>query len=87
MPQWLGKSNDPTDTFIFHLLRGFHCAGRCTACGACETACPVNIKVREFNRIMELAVETNWNYSAGLSWEQKPPLTVFQVDDHADFIK
>ena len=86
-PQWLGKSSDPMDTMTFHLLRGLHCAGRCTACGACETACPVNIKVREFNRVMELTVRTNWNYEAGQSWDQKPPLTMFQTDDSADFIK
>jgi hypothetical protein len=35
-PQWLGKSQDEMDTFTFHILRGFHCAGRCTGCGACE---------------------------------------------------
>ena len=86
-PQWLGKSDDPMDTLTFHLLRGLHCAGRCTACGACETACPVNIKVREFNRILELTVKTNWNYEAGQSWDQKPPLTMLQTDDSADFIK
>ncbi|MDR1309678.1 MAG: 4Fe-4S binding protein [Deltaproteobacteria bacterium] len=86
-PQWLGKSTDPMDTMTFHLLRGLHCAGRCTSCGACETACPVNIKVREFNRVMELTVQNNWNYEPGLSWDQKPPLTMFQTDDAADFIK
>jgi ferredoxin len=86
-PQWLGKSDDPMDTLTFHLLRGLHCAGRCTSCGACETACPVNIKVREFNRVMELTVKDNWGYEAGLSWDQKPPLTMFQTGDSADFIK
>jgi ferredoxin len=86
-PQWLGKSTEPMDTLTFHLLRGYHCAGRCTSCGACETACPVNIKVREFNRLMELTVQANWNYEAGLSWDQKPPLTVFNPNDEAGFIK
>ncbi|MDR1870944.1 MAG: Coenzyme F420 hydrogenase/dehydrogenase, beta subunit C-terminal domain [Deltaproteobacteria bacterium] len=86
-PQWLGKSTDPMDTMTFHLLRALHCAGRCTACGACETACPVNIKVREFNRVLDKAVQENWSYEPGLTWEQKPPLTVYQPNDPADFIK
>ncbi|MDR2443163.1 MAG: Coenzyme F420 hydrogenase/dehydrogenase, beta subunit C-terminal domain [Deltaproteobacteria bacterium] len=86
-PQWLGKSTDPMDTLTFHILRGLHCSGRCTSCGACETACPVNIKVREFNRVTELTVQNNWHYEAGQSWDQKPPLTMFQTDDQADFIK
>jgi ferredoxin len=86
-PQWLGKSTDPMDTLTFHLLRGLHCAGRCTSCGACETACPINIKVREFNRIAEETVKEKWNYEAGLAWDQKPPLTVFLPDDEAGFIK
>ncbi|MDR1545737.1 MAG: Coenzyme F420 hydrogenase/dehydrogenase, beta subunit C-terminal domain [Deltaproteobacteria bacterium] len=86
-PQWLGKSNDPMDTLTFHLLRGLHCSGRCTSCGACETVCPVNIKVREFNRILELTVQKEWQYEPGLSWDQKPPLTMFQTDDAAEFIK
>jgi coenzyme F420-reducing hydrogenase beta subunit len=86
-PQWLGKSTDPMDTLTFHLLRGLHCSGRCTACGSCETACPVNIKVREFNRVTEQTVQSAWGYEAGLDWEQKPPLTVFQPGDEAGFIK
>jgi ferredoxin len=86
-PQWLGKSTDPMDTLTFHLLRGLHCSGRCTSCGACESACPVNIKVREFNRITEQTVRAKWGYEAGLSWDQKPPLSVFLPDDEAGFIK
>jgi formate dehydrogenase subunit beta len=45
-PQWVGKSQDPTDIRTFHFLRAYHCAGRCTDCGACERACPMGIKVR-----------------------------------------
>jgi ferredoxin len=86
-PQWLGKSKDPMDTLVFHILRGLHCAGRCTSCGACESACPVSIKVREFNRLNEETVRTQWGYEAGLSWDQKPPLSVFLPDDEAGFIK
>jgi ferredoxin len=86
-PQWLGKSTDPMDTLTFHLLRGLHCSGRCTSCGACESACPVKIKVREFNRVTEDTVKAQWGYEAGLAWDQKPPLSVFLPDDEAGFIK
>jgi formate dehydrogenase (coenzyme F420) beta subunit len=45
-PQWVGKGQDPMDMRTFHFLRAYHCAGRCTDCGACERACPVGINMR-----------------------------------------
>ena len=86
-PQWLGKSDDGMDTLTFHLLRAFHCSGRCTACGACEAACPMDIKLREFNRVLEEEVQQGWQYVPGLAWDQKPPLTTYRPDDEAAFIK
>ena len=49
-PQWVGKSIDPTDTMTFHFLRAYHCAGRCTDCGACERVCPMGISMRQFTK-------------------------------------
>jgi len=86
-PQWLGKSKDEMDTFTFHLLRAFHCAGRCTSCGSCEAACPMDLKLREFNRLLEEEVQKDWQFVPGASWDQKPPLTTYRPDDEADFIK
>ncbi|RLB82710.1 MAG: 4Fe-4S ferredoxin [Deltaproteobacteria bacterium] len=85
-PQWLGKSIDPTDTLTFHLLRAFHCAGRCTDCGACERACPMGIKVRRFTKKLEKDVLELYNYEAGMSLETRPPLDVYRPDDPGDFI-
>ncbi len=87
MPQWMGKSQDPTDVFTFHLLRAYHCAGRCTDCGACESACPVGIKMRQFTRVLEKSVKERYGYEAGLDPDKKPPLTVFLPDDPQEFIK
>jgi len=87
MPQWLGKSIDPPDVMTYHLLRAFHCTGRCTDCGACEAACPMNIKVRQFTRLLEKDVKELYGYEAGLSLEAKPPLTVYRPDDPQEFIK
>jgi ferredoxin len=87
MPQWVGKSQDPADVMTYHLLRAFHCAGRCTDCGACESACPVSIKVREFTRLLEKDVKELYGYEPGMSLEKKPPLTVYRPDDPQEFIK
>jgi ferredoxin len=86
-PQWLGKTIDPTDTLTFHLLRAFHCAGRCTDCGACERACPVDIKVRQFTKKLEKDVLELYGYEAGMTMETRPPLDVYQPDDPGDFIE
>jgi formate dehydrogenase subunit beta len=41
-----GQKPGPFDVRTFHFLRAYHCAGRCTDCGACERACPVGINMR-----------------------------------------
>ena len=87
MPQWVGKSQDRSDVMTYHLLRAFHCAGRCTDCGACESACPMDIKVRQFTRLLEKDVFERYGYEAGLSLEKSPPLTVYRPDDPQEFIK
>jgi formate dehydrogenase (coenzyme F420) beta subunit len=87
MPQWVGKSQNPTDVMTYHLLRAFHCAGRCTECGACESACPMGIKVREFTRILEKDVWERYQYEPGLSLDVTPPLAVYRPDDPQEFIK
>jgi formate dehydrogenase subunit beta len=86
-PQWVGKSIDPTDTMTFHILRAFHCAGRCTDCGACEQACPVDIKVRSFTRKLNKDVLDLYGCEAGLSIEERPPLDTYRPDDYDTFIR
>lgn len=86
-PQWVGKSIDPVDTMTFHILRAYHCAGRCTDCGACERVCPVGIPVRQFTKKLNKDAEVLFDWEAGLSLEQRPPLDVYRPDDYDDFIR
>ncbi|MBN2062585.1 MAG: 4Fe-4S dicluster domain-containing protein [Deltaproteobacteria bacterium] len=86
-PQWVGKSIDPTDTMTFHILRAYHCAGRCTDCGACERACPMGIPVRQFTKKLNKDTENLFKWEAGLTEDQRPPLDVYRVDDYNDFIR
>jgi ferredoxin len=85
-PQWVGKTLDPTDTRTFHFLRAYHLAGRCTDCGACERACPVGIKVRQFTKKLEKDVKELYGYEVGLSLEERPPLDTFKPGDPESFI-
>jgi len=86
-PQWVGKSSDPTDTMTFHILRAYHCAGRCTDCGACERACPVGISMRQFTKKLNKDAEALFSWEAGLSPDQRPPLDVYRPDDYDGFIR
>lgn len=86
-PQWVGKSIDPTDTMTFHFLRAYHCAGRCTDCGACERVCPMSISMRQFTKKLNKDTQELFSWEAGLDPEKRPPLDVYQPDDYNDFIK
>ncbi|ABK17656.1 4Fe-4S dicluster domain-containing protein [Syntrophobacter fumaroxidans] len=86
-PQWVGKSTDPTDTRTFHFLRAYHLAGRCTDCGACERACPVGIKVRQFTKKLEKDVKELYGYEVGLSLDERPSLDTYRPGDPESFIK
>ncbi len=85
-PQWVGKSIDPTDTALFHILRAYHCAGRCTDCGACESACPMGIRMRLFTKKLEKDVLELYGVEAGMDPDTPPPLTTYRPDDPQNFI-
>ncbi len=86
-PQWVGKGQNKTDIDTFHFLRAFHCAGRCTDCGACVEACPMNIDVRLFTRKLNKDAFEMFGWEAGLDPERRPALDVFNPDDPDEFIK
>ena len=86
LPQWIGKSTDASDTMIFHLMRAYHLAGRCVACGACERACPVGVDIRKLNRKLLKDVKDLFGYEPGLSVDEASPLATFRPDDPEPFI-
>jgi ferredoxin len=86
-PQWVGKGQNETDVATFHFLRAFHCAGRCTDCGACVEACPMGINVRDFTRKLNKDALELFGWEAGLDLDKRPPLDVYSPNDPNDFIK
>lgn len=86
-PQWVGKSQDPMDIRTFHFLRAYHCAGRCTDCGACERACPAGINMRLLTKKLNKDCLEMYGWEAGLSLDSRPALDIYKTNDPEDFIK
>jgi ferredoxin len=85
-PQWIGKTPEVTDNIIFHLIRNLHLAGRCVDCGACVSACPVNLDLRPMSRKVEKEMKDRFNYVAGLDSTEKPAMASPKEDEKQDFI-
>ncbi|GAF73983.1 unnamed protein product [marine sediment metagenome] len=86
LPRWTGITNDISDTMFFHIGRIFHQAGRCVDCGACVAACPVGIDLRKFTYKLVKDVKNLYEYEAGLSLEELPPLATYKPDDEQEFM-
>ena len=85
-PRWIGASTDISDVTIYHLVRAFHMAGRCTECGACARACPMGIDTRLLTRKMGQEVEDLYGYRPGEDVDATPVLSAFAMDDAQDFL-
>lgn len=74
-----------TDSFeekMFHIIRAFHVAGRCTDCGECTRVCPQGIPLHLFNRkYIKDINEFYGDYSAGETAGQRGPLINFTLND------
>lgn len=74
-----------TDTFeekMFHIIRSFHVAGRCTDCGECSRVCPQGIPLHLLNRkFIKDINEFYGEFQAGEDSESKGPLTSFTLED------
>ena len=67
---------------MFHIIRAFHVAGRCTDCGECSRVCPQGIPLHLFNRKFIRDINALYGeFQSGEDAETKGPLTSFRTDD------
>ena len=77
------KANaDDFEENLFHIIRAFHVAGRCTDCGECSRVCPQGIPLHLLNRKFIKDVDEFYGeYQAGADNTTKYPLTNFTKGD------
>lgn len=67
---------------LYHIIRAWHVAGRCTDCGECSRVCPENIPLHLLNRkYIKDINEIYGEYQAGSDLETKAPMQSFKEDD------
>ena len=78
-----GKANNNSaEEQLFHIIRAYHVAGRCTDCGECSRVCPQGIRLDLLNRkFIKDINEFYGDYQAGADADTNAPLLSFDVDD------
>jgi len=67
---------------LFHVIRAWHVAGRCTDCGECSRVCPQGIPLHLINRkFIKDMNEFYGEYQAGEELDVKAPLNSFKTED------
>ena len=73
---------DSFEEKLFHIIRAFHVAGRCTDCGECSRVCPQHIPLHLLNRKFIKDIDTLYGeYQAGAEVSSRAPLVNFTKDD------
>lgn len=74
----------PTDTVFYHLTRLAHMSTACIGCGQCSNACPNNVPVMELFRTIAHHTQRAFNYAAGHSLKDEPPLATFREKEFSE---
>ena len=67
---------------MFHIIRAFHVAGRCTDCGECSRVCPQRIPLHLLNRKFIKDIDNFYGeYQAGAEVGSRAPLVNYTTED------
>ncbi len=79
------ENKAPANSFeekMFHIIRAFHVAGRCTDCGECSRVCPQDIPLHLLNRKLIKDIDNFYGeYQAGAEVGSRAPLVDYTTED------
>ena len=78
-----GKANsDSFEEKLYHIIRAYHVAGRCTDCGECSRVCPESIPLHLINRKFIKDINDNYGeFQAGKTVSEHNPLVDYTKGD------
>jgi ferredoxin len=86
-PRWAETMITPGGTHAWHIVRAFHQTGRCVSCGACERACPMDIKMTYLTDKLNYDIFREYEFEVGASADAAPPFAAFTLDDKKRFVR
>lgn len=81
-PQWIQPWASTLGNMEWQINRVMHMAGRCSDCGSCGTACPINIPIHLLTHKMSETVKATF----GNSSDKGNVLSTFKPEDKESFI-
>lgn len=80
-PHWISQEDTVAEKLLFQVAHALHLAGRCTECGECTRACPMDIPVTALKSHLNRVILDLFDYRAGTDPQAVPPLLTFQVEE------
>ncbi|MEA4811939.1 MAG: 4Fe-4S binding protein [Anaerolineaceae bacterium] len=85
-PRWTESMVSKAGMQTWHIIRAFHQSGRCVDCGACERACPMDIRMTYLTEKLNQDMQENYQFVCGMDDKTQPPFASFNMDDKARFV-
>ncbi len=82
-PQWIQPWAAPLSNMEWQINRAMHLTGRCTGCGACSEACPLDIPIHLLTRKMADNLVRDFQWTGG----EGNVLSTFKPEDKENFIQ
>jgi len=80
-PELVAQKVGAKENLLFQMIHMFHVAGRCTSCGACDRACPVEIPLHLLHRKMNKEIYDMFGFEPGTKLDEKPVFQLFDLND------
>jgi ferredoxin len=83
-PSWIGVAIRRPEKRMFHTMRAYHLAGRCSGCDECARVCPVGVRLDLLNAWFRREIEATYGYQAGQDATTPAPLASFVPNENLD---